>query len=154
MYFDAAYLVRLYVDDPGAEEVRALARSASTLPASLIHGRAEVIAAMHRCFREKRLGVLEMTELIHQFSDDWDFGLFTWLPLTSAIITRVKTMFLRAPSTLFLRAGDALHIACALEEGTERSTPTMADFSKPRGISVWKGKTSFRRVIGTTQSRD
>jgi predicted nucleic acid-binding protein len=55
MYLDAAYLVRLYLDDPGADEVRALVDSASTLPASLIHGRAEVIGAFHRNFREGRI---------------------------------------------------------------------------------------------------
>lgn len=117
MYFDAAYIVRLYVDDPGAEAVRSLVQSASIIPASLIHGRAEVIAAIHRGLREKRLNQLEMSELIEQFTDDCDAGLFTWLPLTGTIIARVTAMYRDAPATLFLRAGDALHVACALERG-------------------------------------
>jgi predicted nucleic acid-binding protein len=117
MYFDAAYLARLYLDDAGAKAVRELVQSTPALPVSLIHGRAEVIAAIHRGFREGRLDELQTTELIGQFTDDCDAGLFTRLPLTGTIIRRVTAMYLEAPATLFLRAGDALHVACALEEG-------------------------------------
>src|SRR3954469_19620106 len=114
MYLDAPYLVRLYVDDPGADEVRALVQSAADIPASLIHGRAEVIAALHRGLRDGRIDALELSELIGQFTDDCDAGLFTWIPLTDSIIARVTAMYRAAPATLFLRAADALHVACAL----------------------------------------
>jgi predicted nucleic acid-binding protein len=117
MYLDAAYLVRLYIDDPGADEVRALVDSASTLPASLIHWRAEVIGAFHRNFREARISEQRLGELIDQFTFDCDAGLYVWRPMGSSVITRVTAMYREAPATLFLRAGDALHVACALEEG-------------------------------------
>ena len=117
MYFDTAYLVRLYLDDAGAEDVRALVESAPTLPASLVHARAEMVAAFHRCFREKRLNAARLAELIDQFGDDCRAGMFIWLPLTDAVLSRVSAMFRKAPASLFLRAGDALHLACASEEG-------------------------------------
>jgi predicted nucleic acid-binding protein len=117
MYLDAAYIVRLYIADPGAEEVRALVKSASKLPASLVHGRAEVIGAFHRCFREARISEQRLGEAIDQFTFDCDAGLFLWMPLESAVIKRVTAMYREAPATLYLRAGDALHVACALENG-------------------------------------
>jgi hypothetical protein len=36
MYLDAPYIVRLYIADPGAAEVRALVKSASTVPACVV----------------------------------------------------------------------------------------------------------------------
>ncbi len=117
MYFDTAYLARLYLDEAGAEEIRALVESASTLPASLVHARAEMVAAFHRCFREKRINGPRLAELIDQFEDDCAAGMFTWLPLTDAILSRVSAMYRKAPGSIFLRAGAALHLACALEEG-------------------------------------
>jgi hypothetical protein len=86
--------------------VRELVQSTLAIPVSLIHGRAEVIAAIHRRFREGRLDELGTAELIGQFTDDCDAGLFTWVPLTGTIISRVTAMYLEAPATLFLRAGD------------------------------------------------
>ena len=37
-------------------------------------------------FREGRLDELQTSELIGQFTDDCDAGLFTWVPLTGTII--------------------------------------------------------------------
>ncbi|MGI8436504.1 MAG: type II toxin-antitoxin system VapC family toxin [Chthoniobacterales bacterium] len=117
MYFDTAYLARLYLDDAGSAEVRALVESASTLPASLAHARAEMVAAFHRCLREKRINAARLSELLDQFGDDCEAGMFLWLPLTDAVLDRVSAIYRKAPASLFLRAGDALHLACAQEEG-------------------------------------
>lgn len=117
MYFDTAYLARLYLDEPGTEEVRAIVRSAATLPSALSLAQAELVAAFHRCHREKRFDAARLRALIDQFADDCEAGLFVWFPLTNAILARVSEMYRKAPSSLFLRASDALHLACAKEEG-------------------------------------
>ena len=42
-------------------------------------------------------------------------GLWTWLPLTTALAAR--TVVARLPRPVFLRAADALHLICAQEHG-------------------------------------
>ena len=50
IYFDASYVARFYLEDPGWEQVQELAVHSPV--ACCIHGRAEVISAIHRKLRE------------------------------------------------------------------------------------------------------
>jgi predicted nucleic acid-binding protein len=52
-----------------------------------------------------------------QFDDDCGQGLWTWLPLTSALVQRAAVAFTHLPRPVFLRAADALHLTCAQEHG-------------------------------------
>ena len=115
MYFDAAYLVRLYLPDPGWQEVQRLAASQRQRLASLSLGQAETIAAMHRWLREGKLDAAELQARLDQFERDSARGMFHWLALTDAVMDRVRTAYRNAPANLFLRASDALHLACAAE---------------------------------------
>ena len=113
-YFDSSYLVRLYLRDPGFEEVRTLAGS-STGVASAWLAQAEVITALHRALREGRLQPDGYHSVLDQFVSDSQDGLFHWLPLTDALQQRLKEFFRKAGPAIFLRAADALHLACAVE---------------------------------------
>jgi len=115
MDLDAAYIVRLYLPDPGFEAVRRMVASAPQIPSCLVHGRAEVCAAMHRWFREGRLDAAEFAAVFDQFEADCRTGKFNWLPVTESVIARVSAAFQSLPSNQFLRAADALHLACASE---------------------------------------
>ncbi len=56
-------------------------------------------------------------EVMGQFDDDCGQGLWTWLPLTTALAARAAAAFARLPRPVFLRAADALHLICAQEHG-------------------------------------
>ena len=113
-YFDTSYLVRLYLRDNGFEEVRELAGS---VIASAWHTQAEFVAAFHRAFREGRFQSGAYQSALEQFITDSKDGIFRWLPLTDSIQQRLEQFFWTAANTHFLRAADALHLACAVEHG-------------------------------------
>jgi len=102
IYFDASYLVRLYYNDRGYEEVRHLASTDSLVCAQ--HGQAEVIAALHRKHREGSLTFAVYRLVLQQFADDIRVGAFRWLPLSPAILDRVRVNFETLPTRNFLRA--------------------------------------------------
>jgi predicted nucleic acid-binding protein len=55
--------------------------------------------------------------LIAQFRSDCASRTIVLRPLTDAILDRVEKVFTTAPTTTFLRAADALHLATAVEHG-------------------------------------
>lgn len=115
-YFDTAYLLKLLRPEPGAERVRAHASNVDLIVCSL-HGRAELIAAGHRKIREGTATAAHLAALLDQIAADEAAGALQWLPITDAHLDRVETVFRHAPSALFLRAADALHLASAAEAG-------------------------------------
>jgi predicted nucleic acid-binding protein len=115
IYFDASYLVRLYVTDFGAEEVRALALTSSV--ACSWHGRIELIAALHRGYRENRFPQHSFLGLLERFRNEEAEGAFHWIWPATRFIDRAEEAYRKAPASVFLRAADAMHLACAAENG-------------------------------------
>ncbi len=118
IYFDTCYLARLYFEDPGWEKIRALA-STDRL-ACCINGRAETVAAFHRKFLEGAVSGGDLTTLLRQFDRECELGAFRWLPLSEAVISRLTRVYASLPATVVLRAADALHLACASENGLQQ----------------------------------
>ncbi len=115
-YFDTSYLARLYLRNHGFEEVRELAGSGTTI-ASAWHAQAEIVSSFHRVYRERRLQHGVYLTVLEQFINDSKADLFHWLPLTHSIQQRLEQFFWTAADSHFLRAADALHLACAAEQG-------------------------------------
>ena len=113
IYLDVSYILRLYIEDPGWEKVRTLAAQAPV--ACSLHGHAEVIAALHRKFREGVFTVSEFRQVLDQFDVDCDNKAYRWLPVSPTVVGRVQQSYRTLPSSVFLRASDALHLACASE---------------------------------------
>jgi len=115
VYFDTSYLVRIYIDDEGFDLVRSLL---DTYPiASSFHGEIETIAAFHRVYREKRITHAHYLQLLSQFREDSQAGSYAWLSASRELVPKLEEVYRNASAKFFLRAGDALHLACARENG-------------------------------------
>lgn len=143
IYFDTSYLVRLYIADPGYEKVRRLAETAPI--ASSILGRIEVHGALHRKLREGNLNIPEYRILLTEFSRDCEAGAFRWLPLSGVVTERCERVFAALPAGVFLRSGDALHLASASENrfreiySNDRNLLTAAPYFELSGIDILAG---------------
>ena len=115
-YFDSSYIAKFYLDEPESEAVRRLAESLGQVRCAVI-GQIEVAAVFHQKLRERAFDAGAFREVMAQFDDDCGQGLWTWLPLTSALAARAAAAFARLPRPLFRRAADALHLICAQEHG-------------------------------------
>lgn len=140
IYFDTSYLVRLYYDDRGYEKVRHLATTDSIACAQ--HGQAEVIAALHRKYREGSFTLTVYRSVLRQFADDIRADAFRWLPLSPAILDRLRVNFETLPRGNFLRASDGLHLTIASENGfrqlysNDRNLLAAAAHFGVRGVNV------------------
>jgi len=114
-YFDTSYLVRLYLQDPGWQEVRKLA--ATDHLACCLHGRAEAVAAFHRKLREGAINTREWRVICAQFETDCGSGAFHWLALSTVVVARLGPLYARLSPAVALRAADGIHLACAAENG-------------------------------------
>lgn len=113
LYFDTCYLVRLYTRDSGWEAVRALAETDRV--ACCLLGQAELVAALHRKFREGVIRQRELGTLLAEFAKDSEAGAFQWIPLAPTMIARLTARYAELPATVALRSADAIHLACAAE---------------------------------------
>ncbi|HZR16676.1 MAG TPA: type II toxin-antitoxin system VapC family toxin [Verrucomicrobiae bacterium] len=118
IYFDTSYVARLYLEDPGWEKVRALAETDQLV--CCIHGRAETVAGFHRKFREGAINRNDLATLLRQFDRECELGAFRWLTLSEAVISRLRRVYAALPAIVSLRAADALHLACASENGLKQ----------------------------------
>lgn len=119
VYFDSALVAMFYVNEPGRERVRLLARRSGTVVTSGI-AVAEVSAAFHRKFREGAVERQTFKALQGQFDHDVKGGLWTLVAPTEALLEQVHGLFLRLDRSVFLRSLDALHLVTAVGEHFDR----------------------------------
>jgi predicted nucleic acid-binding protein len=115
-YFDSAFVAKFYLDEPESGAVRALAERVGRVCCNVL-GRLEVASVFHRKWREGAFGEAAYRELSAQFGDDCAGNVWTWLPISPALIEAASKTIQRLPKTTFLRSADALHIVSAREHG-------------------------------------
>jgi len=115
-YFDTSYLAKLHWNELGSHEVQNLSMRFDIL-ACCCHGRVEFASVGYRKIREKQTSPTLAEEVFRQLCDDTEAGGIHWLDLAEPIIQRAERFYLKTPERSFLRASDALHLACAAEHG-------------------------------------
>ncbi len=116
VYFDSAYVFKLQCAERGSSEVRALAAEADTVVCA-IHGRIEFASACHRKLREGAGTRDHFQALLAQVEMETRLGALRWLPITDRVLAGAEAAYRMAPSGVYLRAADALHLACAADHG-------------------------------------
>jgi predicted nucleic acid-binding protein len=116
LYFDSAYIGKCYVNEDDAQAVRALAATANGITSSALC-LAEVACAFHRKLREGFVTLKGAHEIRQFFLEDIEKEVWVLLPVSERVLRHVERMTARLPKTLPLRAGDAIHIASALDAG-------------------------------------
>lgn len=116
IYFDAAYIAKCYLNEPGAERVRAVAHDADGLASCELAG-LEFVCALHRHVREGHLKPREARDVLTDFRADQEAEVWQWLPITSLLLRKVGDEVTRLPARAMLRAVDALHLGTAREHG-------------------------------------
>ncbi len=115
-YFDTSYLAKLHWNEAGSLEVAALSGNFQNI-ACCRHGRLEFVAVGYRKLREKAANTAIIREVYAQLCDDARAGAIQWLGLDAAVMERAERFYLEGSGDCFLRASDALHLACAVEHG-------------------------------------
>ena len=115
-YYDTSYLLKLQLMEVGSAEVLSHACTVDVIFCSL-HGRAEFVSACHRKVRERQATLIQLQAMLAQTHADTAAGALKWLPVTESLIEHVEHIFSTAPLGTFLRAADAMHLACAAGHG-------------------------------------
>ena len=143
IYFDTAYLAKCYLNEHGSEEVRKLAGDASSV-ASCAFGRLELSATIHRNLREGKITRHQSQIIFDQFDLDEFNHIWTWLPVSPELLAGATAKFRVMKPSTYLRAADALHLACAVEHGfkaiysNDRHLLAAATTFQIKGINVVK----------------
>jgi predicted nucleic acid-binding protein len=119
IYFDSALIAKFYLNEPGRDQVRALAQQAGKVVSSAI-ALPEVSAAFHRNLRENAIKPGTFQALLGQFSQDLKAGMWKLVPITDEVLGRVQELFASLEPKVYLRSLDAIHATTAKSERFDR----------------------------------
>ena len=141
IYLDTCYIVKCYLVEHGTAEVRELLADSGDA-VSCAHARIEFLAAVHRQFRELQMTNSELNAISDVFERDCSNGVWKWLELDQSLMTHATKAMRVVPNNVFIRAGDAMHLACAAANGiaevfsNDRHLLNAAEYFGVRGTNV------------------
>jgi uncharacterized protein len=115
-YFDSAYVVKCYLNDPDSERVRDLVRDPVPLYSSALCI-PEVTCAIHRRYREGQLTRKQLQQATTAFRSHVEQGTWTLVPLSESLLWDVHETLRALTSGVFIRSGDAIHLVAARTSG-------------------------------------
>ena len=116
MYLDSAYIAKFYLSEADSPAVRRLL-TATVNRASSVWAIAEVTCAFHRHVREGRLSQTEHAKLAVMFLEHVETDVWRLTPVTDRLLRRMSALTQTLPASVYVRAGDALHLTTAAEMG-------------------------------------
>lgn len=116
LYFDTAYVAKCYINEPDSEAVRKLVQTSSGMYTS-IWSVAEMGCVFQRQIREFKMPKSEAALARNFFLADLQDGVWSVLPISERFLFRVELLINTLPPSLYLRAGDAIHLVSAQEAG-------------------------------------
>lgn len=117
IYFDTNYILKCYLNEPGAEDVRAVFRQHAGEVASSRLGRLEFHAALRWKFLKGQLSAGDVAAVRAQADADEEAGLWTWLPWDVALLDNLALKLRTMDYGGVLGSLDAIHLECALLGG-------------------------------------
>lgn len=118
LYFDSAYIAKCYLNEPDGPGIRKMARQASSLHSSALCI-AELACVVHRNLRERSVTRAQASRIREQLAEDMRDGVWRLIPVTNRLLQRVESLVRGWPAACFVRSGDALHLASAIDGGFE-----------------------------------
>ncbi len=115
-YLDSAYVAKCYLNDPDSERVRDLVRTPVPLFSSALCI-PEVTCAIHRRYRERQLTRAQVRTLAAAFRSHVEMGTWTLVPVSESLLWEVHEALRSLAGAVFIRAGDAIHLAAARAAG-------------------------------------
>jgi predicted nucleic acid-binding protein len=116
LYFDTAYVAKCYLNENDSGPVRELAFSADGLYSSA-WCIAELACVFQRYIRESQLTRAQATRLRDFFLADVQDGIWSLVPISERFLFRVEALIRGLHHSVYLRAGDAVHLAAAQSAG-------------------------------------
>jgi predicted nucleic acid-binding protein len=80
-------------------------------------GRLELAATIHRNLREGKITPSQSRIIFAQIDLDESNHIWSWLPVSPDLLAQTTSRFRSIKPTTYLRAADALHLACASVHG-------------------------------------
>jgi predicted nucleic acid-binding protein len=112
IFFDSSAFAKRYVTEPGSQTVDELCAKATIIAIGVLCV-PEIISALNRRLREKRLSPQNYAAIKQRFAED----------VRDAVVVNLTPSVISAGITILegtsIRALDALHVACAMEWNTE-----------------------------------
>ena len=116
MYLDSAYIAKFYLNEADSLAVRRLLSAAENRVSS-VWAIAEVTCAFHRHVREGRLSPTEHARLAATFLEHVETDVWRLKPVTDRLLRTMTRLTQALPASVYVRAGDALHLTTAMEMG-------------------------------------
>lgn len=117
IYLDSSYLIKLYIRECGSEAVERWLGTQTGRVVCCWHGRLEIISALKRHQRERKITEAELKSVVHMLEAEEKGGLIRWLEIHPMLMASACERMLKLSPAVFLRAADALHLACAADAG-------------------------------------